>query len=106
MRWIKIFASIEEAHSRINKLNPLPLQIGDKKITLVYCNESWYAVDDACPHQHASLAKGWTNHICDIICPLHEYRFDLSSGRESQGRTSDLGTYPVKLEDGLSIGIN
>ncbi len=105
MRWIKIFDSTGEARQRLKKRNPLPLRIGERKINLVLCQERIYAVADACPHQHASLSGGWTNHLCEIICPLHEYRFSLESGQESAGRASHLETFPVQTENGLFIGL-
>lgn len=105
MRWIKIFNSEEEAIARISERNPLPLQIGERRLNLVRCQDTWYAVADACPHQHASLAGGWTNHLCEIICPLHEYRFSLKTGRESSERTPDLETFPVRSENGILIGL-
>lgn len=105
MRWIRIFESIEEAERRIEKKNPLPVQIGDRKINLIKCAGEWYATADSCPHQHASLSGGWTNHICEIICPLHEYRYDLKTGRESSGRAGDLELFPVRINNDLSIGL-
>lgn len=105
MRWIKVFDSLEEANKQLDKRNPLPLHIGDRRINLAKYNDEWFAFADACPHQHASLSKGWTNHICEIICPLHEYRYNLKTGRESAGRAPDLETFPVTTKNNVSIGL-
>jgi len=39
----------------------------------------FYAVDDTCTHQDASLADGWVEG-CEVECPLHASRFDLRTG--------------------------
>ena len=39
----------------------------------------YYAIDDTCTHQDASLADGWLEG-CEIECPLHASRFDLRTG--------------------------
>lgn len=39
-------------------------------------NHSHYALYDKCPHQGASLAKGWVNHKGNIHCPYHAFEFD------------------------------
>jgi 3-phenylpropionate/trans-cinnamate dioxygenase ferredoxin subunit len=39
----------------------------------------FYAIDDTCTHQDASLADGWLED-CQVECPLHASRFDLRTG--------------------------
>jgi 3-phenylpropionate/trans-cinnamate dioxygenase ferredoxin subunit len=38
-----------------------------------------FAIEDACNHAGASLAKG-PREGCVVACPLHAYRFDLRTG--------------------------
>lgn len=40
----------------------------------------FFAIDDTCTHQEASLADGWLEG-CEVECPLHASRFDLRTGR-------------------------
>lgn len=42
-------------------------------------DDEFFAVDDTCTHQDASLADGWLEG-CQIECPLHASRFDLRTG--------------------------
>lgn len=42
----------------------------------------FYAVDDTCTHEVASLADGWVEDGC-VECPLHSSRFDLKTGEVS-----------------------
>jgi len=39
----------------------------------------YYAIDDTCTHQDASLADGWLEG-CEVECPLHAAIFDLRTG--------------------------
>ncbi|POX43188.1 bifunctional 3-phenylpropionate/cinnamic acid dioxygenase ferredoxin subunit [Streptomyces sp. Ru73] len=39
----------------------------------------FYAIDDTCTHQDASLADGWLEG-CYVECPLHTALFDLRTG--------------------------
>lgn len=69
-------------------------------------NNSFYAVQDRCTHNSESLSKGSVNYLGEIICPWHNYRFDLESGKECASRSAELITYPVRIkEDGFFIGI-
>jgi 3-phenylpropionate/trans-cinnamate dioxygenase ferredoxin subunit len=43
----------------------------------------FYAIDDTCTHQDASLADGYVEDDCSVECPLHASRFDLRTGRPS-----------------------
>lgn len=47
----------------------------------LFCTDDgeFFAVDDTCTHQDASLADGWLEG-CEVECPLHASRFDLRTG--------------------------
>jgi 3-phenylpropionate/trans-cinnamate dioxygenase ferredoxin subunit len=61
----------------------------------------FYAVDDTCTHQDASLADGWLEG-CTVECPLHASCFDLRTGQPSgPPATKPIRTYPVVVEDGV-----
>lgn len=106
MNWIKIFASSEEARERIKTDRPQLLVVHGKRICLVRHTDDFFAVQDACSHNGESLSKGHVNYLGEIICPWHNYQFDLKSGRECQSRSHDLHTYPIKEdESGFFIGI-
>ena len=42
-------------------------------------DDEFFAVDDTCTHQDASLADGWLEG-CEVECPLHASKFDLRTG--------------------------
>jgi 3-phenylpropionate/trans-cinnamate dioxygenase ferredoxin subunit len=61
---------------------------------------TFYAVDDTCTHQDASLADGWLEG-CLIECPLHASAFDLRTGRPTCPPAKEsLRTHRVTVEDG------
>lgn len=69
-------------------------------------NNSFFAVQDSCSHNGESLSKGTVNYLGEVVCPWHNYRFELSTGRECSMRSADLRTYPIKVDvDGFFIGI-
>ena len=99
MKSIKIFTSIEEAKLRMENRKPILITIGEKKLCGVRSDDSIYVVDDSCPHSGALLHNGSVNHLNEIICPLHNYRYNIKDGRECNNRTIDLETYPINITD-------
>jgi nitrite reductase/ring-hydroxylating ferredoxin subunit len=106
MNWVKIFTSKAEAIARLAQNVPRLIIISGKRICIVRREDVFYAVQDACPHNGESLSKGSVNYLGEVICPWHNYRFDLKTGRECAMRSKDLITYPVKIDDsGFYLGM-
>jgi 3-phenylpropionate/trans-cinnamate dioxygenase ferredoxin subunit len=99
MNWVKIFSSDLEARQRILPGKPKLLVVGETRICLILYNNQFYAVQDACTHNGESLSKGHINYLGEIICPWHNYQFDMQTGRECQLRSRDLRTFPVKIDE-------
>lgn len=53
-----------------------------------------YATQAQCPHKAGPLADGMVGDAT-LVCPLHEWRFDLTSGSSLNGQCS-IATYPVQ----------
>jgi nitrite reductase/ring-hydroxylating ferredoxin subunit len=106
MEWIKIFSGVEEARTRLVPGKPQLLIVGKTRICLAFVNGNFRAVQDACTHNGESLSKGTINYLGEIICPWHNYRFDLATGKACDSSCTDLRTFPIKLdESGFFIGI-
>jgi 3-phenylpropionate/trans-cinnamate dioxygenase ferredoxin component len=60
---------------------------GDLDVLLADTPAGVVAVDDRCPHMSAPLSLG-TLEGCVVGCPLHEGRFDLSTGEPVQMPTT------------------
>ena len=53
-----------------------------KRMVAVFCSEGkYFAIDDFCPHQGASLAEGYIDsESCAVACPWHHWRFSIDNG--------------------------
>lgn len=56
-----------------------------------------FAVQAECPHRGGPLADGLLGGTT-VICPLHSWKFDVSSGAALMGECG-LRTYPVRLDE-------
>jgi ferredoxin-nitrite reductase len=57
-----------------------------------------FAIDAVCPHAAGPLEEGRMEN-CEVICPLHDYRFDLKTGKCSTDPEFAVKTYPVVVEE-------
>jgi 3-phenylpropionate/trans-cinnamate dioxygenase ferredoxin component len=72
----------------------------DVAIAVFNVDGEYYAIDDTCTHQDASLADGWLDG-CTIECPLHASCFDLRTGRPSGPPAKvPVRTHLVTVADG------
>lgn len=105
MEWIKIFGSDEEARRKIREGSTQLLIIHGKRICLARHADTFHAVQDRCTHNGESLSRGIVNFAGEIICPWHNYRFDLKSGKACDSDAHDLETFPVRSDNtGFFIG--
>lgn len=76
------------------------VSVDGRRIAVFNVNGTFYAIDDTCTHEEASLAEGPT--YGDIVaCPKHGSRFHLPTGRVlSLPAVIPVNTYPVKVEAG------
>lgn len=80
------------------------VQLGEKKVCVVRVGEAFFAFEALCPHRLASLSEGTVTPFEEVICPLHQYRFDLHTGKTKAGDCKDLECYKTELtESGLLI---
>ena len=52
------------------------IQLFNKPYMYYQYNNSFHILSDICPHQGASLSKGWMNHKGHIHCPYHGFEFN------------------------------
>ncbi|SIR85909.1 bifunctional 3-phenylpropionate/cinnamic acid dioxygenase ferredoxin subunit [Williamsia sterculiae] len=73
---------------------------GAAPIAVFRTDEGFFAIDDTCTHQDASLADGWVED-CTVECPLHEACFDLRTGVPSGPPASrPVVTHAVRVVEG------
>ena len=104
MDWIRIVESIEAAHAMLVENQPKLLIVRGKRICLVRHNGQVLAVQNSCTHSGGSLHLGTVNYLGEIVCPAHQYQFNLKNGRENGQRSNDLECFAVReSEDGVFI---
>ncbi len=74
-------------------------EISGRCILLANVGGNYYATDDTCTHEDASLSNGFLEGVL-VKCPLHGSRFDLRTGKVLEDPAEEnLTTYRVKVED-------
>ncbi|WP_202080636.1 Rieske (2Fe-2S) protein [Caldalkalibacillus salinus] len=71
---------------------------GQHGIAVFYHEETFFAVDNRCPHLGFPLHMG---SLCDglLTCHWHHARFDVRSGGTMDPWADDVTTYPVHVEN-------
>ncbi len=77
-----------------------PFPINGRVIGLFLVDNQYYAIDDFCPHQGASLSAGYVEDGC-VRCPWHAWDFHLKDGTwvENPRARFRCETFPVLVED-------
>lgn len=78
-----------------------PLRVEKHGRGILVCAEDGeiYAFDETCPHKQLSMEHGVVLQGT-LICPWHQYRFNLESGRCNRRRCAPATTIPVVVRDG------
>lgn len=77
---------------------PYAVQVGGRSVLLCRHDGAICAVDELCPHKNRSMRFGLVFNG-NLICPHHQYHFDLQTGRCNQ-RCAPIHTYEVRVVDG------
>jgi 3-phenylpropionate/trans-cinnamate dioxygenase ferredoxin subunit len=58
-----------------------------------------FAIDNRCPHQGCGLSGGTLDGLV-IVCPCHDWRFDLRTGEYEDEPAMKLKKFELKIKDG------
>lgn len=77
-----------------------PFEVDGIIVGVFNVDGKYWAIDDFCPHQGASLSAGHLSGTC-ITCPLHGWRFDVTDGTWLDNPKSKLKaeTFEVRVVD-------
>ena len=80
--------------------------VGGRRILLANVDGRFYAADDTCTHEEASLSSGFLEGAL-VKCPLHGSRFNVCTGEVlDEPAEENLRTYPVRVEgDSILIAL-
>ena len=68
-------------------------------VLLVKVGGEIFAIDNRCPHMGCGFSGGSLDgHV--IICPCHDWRFDLKTGEYEEEKEMTLTKYEWKVESG------
>jgi len=84
----------------MDEINPGQVRLVDvkgKQIALFNINGEFFAIDNMCTHDQASLAEGdISGH--EVTCPLHGATFDVRTGEVlSPPADDDVACYSVRV---------
>ncbi len=100
-RFIKIAES--ELDFDFNAKNMSIIEAGGKKITIGKFKDELFAFAHKCPHAGGIMADGFIDALGNAVCPLHRYKFNLKTGRNSTGEEY-LKVYALEInEQGVYI---
>jgi len=83
-------------------------QIGGQSIAVFHTRDAnVFANEPTCPHKGGPLADGLIG-AQKVICPLHSFVFDLSTGHPVGNGCRALKTYPatVNAEGDILVGVD
>jgi NAD(P)H-dependent nitrite reductase small subunit len=77
----------------------IAVDVGDRRIAIFRYRDVLFALDETCPHRGAPLHQGTiTDGI--VMCPWHQWRFELETGCSPVNPLSKVSRYPVRVVDG------
>ncbi|RZL30971.1 MAG: Rieske (2Fe-2S) protein, partial [Pedobacter sp.] len=69
-----------------------------KKICVIKQQGQFFAVENTCPHAGGLLSGGWCTEG-KIVCPIHRYEYNLTTGRGADGQGDYIDIYPTELTE-------
>ena len=78
------------------------VKVGEVEIALLRVDGQVYAIQNRCPHRSGPLVRGFVEAGPSIRCPMHGWRYDLTTG--ASDRPARATVYPVRV-DGEQVSI-
>lgn len=76
------------------------VEVDGHVVALANVDGHFYAIDDTCTHEKASLSEGGLSGEI-VVCPKHGSRFNVKTGRVlSLPAVRSVAVYPVRVEAG------
>ncbi|HSV10672.1 MAG TPA: Rieske 2Fe-2S domain-containing protein [Hanamia sp.] len=92
-KWIKIAGNIDEINFENNISR---IQVNEKSVCILKSENGLKACSAKCPHAGGDLSAGFLDKRGNIICPIHNYRFNLHHGRDTNGEGYFLKIFQIK----------
>lgn len=92
-----IFSSEGELAEKVKIGEIISMEVEGKPVAITLTKNGFYAFRNLCPHNRVPLSDGKCNIYDEIVCPWHNYRFDLKTGSETSGNGHHLKTYHLDI---------
>lgn len=77
------------------------VDVDDVDVIVFNVDGTYYAIEDVCTHDYASLDDGELEGE-EIICPRHQARFNVRTGEALTAPAYEpVPTFPVRVEGGM-----
>ena len=93
----------DQRYVTVAKLGEIPegqgraYAVGKVMVAVFQVDGRFYAIDDFCPHQGASLAEGYLDG-CTVACPWHHWRFSIEDGSWLDNPKISVQKYGVRVK--------
>ncbi|QDV27905.1 Rieske (2Fe-2S) protein [Aureliella helgolandensis] len=71
--------------------------VGNRMVAVFKNQEEYFAIDDFCPHQGASLAEGYVDDGCAVVCPWHHWCFSIADGTWLENPKIGVDKFKVRV---------
>ncbi len=71
--------------------------VNERDIALYKYEGNFYALDNTCVHRQGKLGDGWMDGA-NVICPLHQWDYDVRTGVSRYNASEKVATYSVKVD--------
>lgn len=75
------------------------VKVQEIPVLLIKKDGKIYAYDDRCPHQQCLISRGAITDTV-VICPCHDWKFKIKSGKYTEEPVIGLTVFDVKVEAG------
>lgn len=99
LKQVKIFDSKDALLEKVPAGTIVELHLENNKIAITQTKTGFYAFKNECPHNRVALSDGKCNVFDEIVCPWHNYRFDLKTGDETSSHGYNLKIYRIDFRD-------
>lgn len=72
------------------------MEVQGKQLCIGRFADGLFAFPYKCPHAAGMLANGWIDVKGNVVCPLHQYKFSLATGRNVTGEGYYMKRWPVE----------
>lgn len=82
----------------VPEMMPKKVDLEGRSVLVCRGADGFYALDEICPHKQKSMAMGLVFEG-KLVCPWHQYGFDLETGRCDQRKCAPAHTFEVRVVD-------